>query len=135
MSDAPAKRCPFCGSDKIGFSKADVGVDCGSVGCEKCQTEGPIGGNEIRAIAAWNRRDPAATMALWQPIEMAPKDGTHILAVIPWLPDAKTLFWAPYANEWRCPSSERGPDPEGWLPTHWMPLPTPPAALALAERG
>ncbi len=59
MSDAPA-RCPFCGSDKIGFSKADVGVDCGSVGCEKCQCEGPIGGNENRAIAAWNRRDPAA---------------------------------------------------------------------------
>jgi hypothetical protein len=78
---------------------------------------------------------PDPTMALWQPIETAPKDGTHILAVMPWLPDAKILFWAPYANEWRCPASERGPNPEGWLPTHWMPLPTPPAALALAERG
>ncbi len=59
MSNVPV-RCPFCGSDQIGFSRADVGVDCGSVGCEKCQCEGPIGGNEIRAVAAWNRRDPAA---------------------------------------------------------------------------
>jgi Lar family restriction alleviation protein len=59
MSDVPA-RCPFCGSDQIDFFKADVGVDWGFMGCAKCQTEGPIGNDDIRALARWNRRDPAA---------------------------------------------------------------------------
>jgi hypothetical protein len=41
-----------------------------------------------------------------------------------------TLFWASYADEWRCPASERGPADDGWnAVTHWMPLPEPPKAV------
>jgi hypothetical protein len=74
----------------------------------------------------------------WQPIETAPKDGTHILAWVPWTRYPKTLFWAIYADEWRCPASERGPCEDGWQPTHWMPAPAPPQEekrhLTAAER-
>lgn len=62
----------------------------------------------------------------WQDISTAPRDGTHILVVMPWLPNPRTLFWATYADEWRCPASERGPASEGWQPTHWRPLPPSP---------
>lgn len=61
----------------------------------------------------------------WQPIETAPKDGTHILAFVPWAVHPKTLFWAKYADAWRCPASEAGPC-GAWEATHWQPLPAPP---------
>lgn len=58
----------------------------------------------------------------WKLIDSAPKDGSMILAAFPWLPYAKPIFWARYANEWRCPATEVIPsDVEG--PTHWMPCP------------
>jgi hypothetical protein len=64
---------------------------------------------------------PAQTMP-WQPIETAPRNGTRI-----WLADANnrvTGYWSPPIGAWRC----------DWLvgetgdkPTHWQPLPDPPA--------
>ena len=57
----------------------------------------------------------------WKPIETAPKDGTHILVYAPDID--RVLIAAFQANlgkgtwvGWR----------ETLLPTHWMPLPTPP---------
>jgi hypothetical protein len=66
----------------------------------------------------------------WQPIETAPKDGTNILL---WWPMqfhcALTGHWANKWNPWI------GWKVSGWShdmfktePTHWMPLPNPPAA-------
>jgi hypothetical protein len=78
----------------------------------------------------------------WQPIETAPKDGTHILLFDPeadydsswndyegrYLPRIAVAHWKPYPNGYG-----------GWKgyysgidaienPTHWMPLPEPPGA-------
>lgn len=55
----------------------------------------------------------------WRPIDTAPKDGAMILTVVPWLMYPKTLFWATYADEWRCPATE---DANSYEPTHWLPL-------------
>lgn len=60
----------------------------------------------------------------WQPIETAPKDGTHI-----WLGDSGgvvTGYWSPVYGGWRCDwDMGRG---DGKKPTHWRPLPAPPNA-------
>lgn len=55
-------------------------------------------------------------MTTWQPIETAPKDGTVIDL---WYPDFGRL-----ADQWYDAD-------DGWFvapnPTHWMPIPEPPA--------
>ena len=64
----------------------------------------------------------------WQPIETAPKDGTPFLSyrVLRSHPDiASVRFWPDgkiggLAGGWRYDLNGNGP-------THWMPLPTPPA--------
>lgn len=80
-------------------------------------------------------------MTEWQPIETAPKDGTPILI---WIRDR--LYEAMWCEHRFKPSSYIGEDADedGWwgirwaeidsygvspdeMPTHWMPLPNPPA--------
>ena len=83
-------------------------------------------------------------MDKWQPIETAPKDGTHVLVCQATDADGKpipaesfglfvqrTAWWSDGPND---------PEPEGWIvycsmvrephvffdPTHWMPIPEPP---------
>lgn len=58
----------------------------------------------------------------WQPIETAPKDGTHVLAydgsnmtTVKWDRD----YWALIEQGYYAEDNE-------WWPTHWMPLPKPP---------
>lgn len=66
-------------------------------------------------------------MSAWQPIDTAPKDGTFILI---W----GTRWRSPQVQRWgkvkglrhEAFVSEAGL-PKGYLPTHWMPLPDPPA--------
>jgi hypothetical protein len=73
---------------------------------------------------------------IWQPIETAPKDGTHILLWMPWgLPERKgappgfmyLARWSyrddPMLDRWIDPSDD---DDIGEGATHWMPLPEPP---------
>ncbi len=104
---------------------------------------------------------PAATegtgvrLTGWQPIETAPKDGTEVLAVFshdygyqdkptvygPWTVSFWRGLWVSSWDGQRVISSQsdfgtdyRDPDIE---PTHWMPLPEPPAgrqALSPVER-
>lgn len=80
----------------------------------------------------------------WQPIETAPKDGTHILVY------AQDDYSVPFVSWWGCDRYEKGEIPSllgcgdvdierHWCvsgcedgdsticePTHWMPLPGPP---------
>jgi hypothetical protein len=66
-------------------------------------------------------------MSRWQPIETAPKNATRLI-----LGNAKGLHnrlikvctgvWCSYDNKWVSVISERT-----CTPTHWMPLPEPPA--------
>jgi len=82
----------------------------------------------------------------WQSIETAPKDGTDILLYFPhrdlvirgswgwqgegdW--EADLADWCDWNTDEEIVIQE---DPD-YAPTHWMPLPTPPAALEQAERG
>jgi hypothetical protein len=86
------------------------------------------------AVRAWAERvKRRQTMADWQPIETAPKDGTFVL-VGAWcdvgfdkedLEFVQTVaFCNPHVeNDWLCANDEHDVQP---LPTHWMPLPTPP---------
>lgn len=66
----------------------------------------------------------------WQPIETAPKDGTHIIALRPTdPPHVESMYWARYEDadrdgDWHW--SYDGDSPREGSPTHWMPLPPPP---------
>lgn len=87
----------------------------------------------------------------WQPIETAPKDGTHILAILhreatadcegrrwPAFSEAREIWYQPFkcpifgdTMPWHagdpCDSNGTAPDHFGEdVPTHWMPLPPPP---------
>jgi hypothetical protein len=69
----------------------------------------------------------------WQPIETAPKDGVIVLAVkestLPWAKDFSVArFPYPLKQRWNGGAWEADDghvyEPQ---PTHWMPLPAPPA--------
>jgi hypothetical protein len=64
-------------------------------------------------------------MTDWQPIETAPKDGRFI-----WLGDSSGLrigFWARERWADMARAEEGGPRDLTFAPTHWQPLPKPPA--------
>jgi len=72
----------------------------------------------------------AGSSSAWQPIETAPKDGTHIIAFRPSDPaHIEGMYWADYedgSGSWHW--SYDGDSPvEGAQPTHWMPEPPAPA--------
>lgn len=97
------------------------------------QNGGGEGGDFNADLSSAKRADhDGERSAGWRDIASAPRDGTEILTAIDWLPYGKVLFWAGYAGAWRCPASEAGPEPEGWQPTHWMPIPAPPAETGLS---
>ena len=62
----------------------------------------------------------------WQPIETAPRDGTHVLIYVPgWINGSEARYlddegWWLANND---PTDHWG---EQQHPTHWMPLPNPP---------
>jgi hypothetical protein len=64
---------------------------------------------------------------VWNPIETAPKDGTPMLLCW-WQDEADVLpvtsgFWSRLSEHWFSETSGHKCNP-----THWMPLPAPPAA-------
>ena len=77
---------------------------------------------------------PVIERAKWQPIETAPKDGTSILLFASDYPPLSYMG----VGQWAFADPDLG-FVEGWFwpfairPTHWMPLPVPPA-LAGEER-
>lgn len=53
-TSATMSRCPFCGIENPHLEETDVrswAVVCGS-----CGTIGPVGRDEVQAVARWNRR-------------------------------------------------------------------------------
>lgn len=74
-------------------------------------------------------------MANWEPIDTAPRDGTYVIIWSGWFGGRATIAsWDDdrYANKPipRWSSSERLYGRRAFIdipPTHWLPLPTPPA--------
>jgi hypothetical protein len=62
----------------------------------------------------------------WRPIKTAPTDGTLIF-LYEELQNKPHVF---VGSWWQGPNwgyfEDNGPEPRGWKPTHWMPLPAPP---------
>lgn len=99
--------------------------------------------SETGRVAAQMLRALAEQQEQWQPIETAPKDGTRILCVLsPY--QAAIARWG--CNRWLILepddfSDADDPDDQwrhyvmntDYLPTHWMPLPAPPAAARTQE--
>jgi len=61
---------------------------------------------------------------MWQPIDTAPKDGTHILAFPVLLDVACVVSWhgSRQAGYWRLPMTDKITP---YMPTMWMPVPMP----------
>jgi hypothetical protein len=81
----------------------------------------------------------------WQPIETAPLDGTDVLLFFPLeglnhkhSPQVIIASWRPlgrYGHSWVFQNrAVRGYSSE-YLPTHWQPLPAPPAHLSTSEKA
>jgi len=75
-------------------------------------------------------------MSEWQPIETAPRDGSSVLAFVPFLP--RTTLTPPFrilALRWD-ESMEWRTDVYAFIhfrPTHWMSLPAPPVSSVVKE--
>ncbi|HVM91364.1 MAG TPA: DUF551 domain-containing protein [Terriglobales bacterium] len=75
-------------------------------------------------------------MTEWKPISTAPKDGSEVLLYIgaPWSKIEKARWYAPWSN-WQCGVIPSDPVREEYfgigssVPTHWMPLPSPPETI------
>lgn len=86
---------------------------------------------EARAYIESLERDAAR----WQPIETAPRDGALLLLACSNWPHSEVLgkpvpikvggYWD---GRWNVFGAS-------WEPTHWMPLPAPPAALSQQKGG
>lgn len=67
---------------------------------------------------------PSPPMMAWQPMDSAPRDGTHILVAVADIPHAVSACWQKDSNGgygWACDEII------DWVqPTHWQNLPTPP---------
>lgn len=79
----------------------------------------------------------------WQTIESAPRDGSAILAIVRWMWSDKTpgeaqavVHWHK-AGFWACaiPMNYLQSLDEGVNPTHWRPLPAPPAQDSAMQHG
>ena len=66
----------------------------------------------------------------WMPIETAPKDGTFILAWCERWRAPATLRWGKVRGFSSRGFVTEGGVARGYLPTHWMPLPSPPKETA-----
>jgi hypothetical protein len=100
--------------------------------------------------ASQPEKEPASE---WRPIETAPKDGTRILCYFPdtsgdpelacmasisvaaWQEHSPQIRWEPvdavneiWKRSWDTPAFFEAEDGIRTMPTHWMPLPAPPAS-------
>lgn len=99
--------------------------DCGEWSIEFRTDYKPLSECQGRALEAWNaapRAQPEVAQAGWQPIAVAPKDGNDVLVYF----DDGVVQMMGWDGTW---------NHAFYPPTHWMPLPDPPAALDRARKG
>jgi len=83
------------------------------------------------------------TEQTWQPIDTAPKDGSTILAVMIYREGGQyggihTIRWFEGWNGWVCSSvmiafDSKADPSDAAYPSHWMPLPEPPADIKVSD--
>ena len=70
-------------------------------------------------------------MTAWMPIDTAPKDHAEVIIFVPG--NAPPVFTAMFVYDWSCSVEGRLAPQDDYFgdphiePTHWMPLPKPPA--------
>lgn len=117
------KRCPFCGGEAETLTSLNGYVTC----CISCDCIEIHGATVLLSIERWNTRADG-----WQPIETAPKDGTTILVSCADDGFGKVVcaaiwFYGEYDADTGWYLYEIAGDClMGPIPTHWMPLPSPP---------
>lgn len=134
----PFDGCPLCGVGVNICAHTDAMVY--TVECPGCGLTfgGPDGySSRLDMVAAWNRRaaPPLARVAEvgWRSIESAPKDGTRVL-VVDGGAVGEAWFDSDYGWYWEHTHWTDAVGPGSIMPTHWMPLPSPPDRLERAAR-
>lgn len=139
--------CPFCGYrmtdedggvyQKSGFIGSQTPVWEVCCGTTMCNASVTATSREF-AITAWNTRTHSAEIAgalrdaeMWQPIESAPRTGIAVLLWQTWKSGRDCTTIGHYANGW-CDRFNEEMTPE---PTHWRPLPAPPAQDSAMQQG
>ncbi|MXO72884.1 DUF551 domain-containing protein [Alteraurantiacibacter buctensis] len=89
------------------------------------------------ADAAFTAAFPDECKSIWRPIENAPRDGTFILVFLQWIwPNGRAgtlcdvVAFDQRVGRWvarTAPNYVQDYDDDTVAPTHWMPLPAPPA--------
>lgn len=96
-----------------------------SIGFPVCTMHDAAGKEAAVTVAALMNLGAAARQ--WQPIETAPKDGTHVLAAVRGL--TRIVSWGKTSHVplyGFCLADQGAEDSDLCEPTHWMPLPEPP---------
>ena len=125
------KPCPFCGAIAR-LARLYNGGECAYCPNEDCAVQPELKGylEPEEAITAWNTRADVSAPDNngWQPIETAPRDGTPILSCVEGDPEPVIAWWDKweYGCYWKTLNEYYAMD-RGRIPTHWMPLPQPPA--------
>ena len=141
----------------VSMSEHDWRNPSWTVQCDNCTATMGYSDTEEEAIAAWNTRTPTGRQALrdditaryentlrslddgWRLIETAPTDWTQVDLWVVWqgLGQRITDCRSSLTNgkpDWHTTSDEYGWTKVHGTPTHWMPLPAPPALPAAFRR-
>lgn len=85
---------------------------------ESCRAAYPVLAQDIDTLVG-----QADSSSSWRPITSAPKDGTRVILFDGFWPQVAAGYFHPI-QKWVC-----GETGANMHPTHWMPLPSPPASL------
>ena len=86
--------------------------------------------NAVKALCLDYSATPTAQAEGWRPIETAPRDGTGVLANTAGL-GRVVAYWHDEESQWGTGLGYLDRD----APTHWMPIPLPPASAEGVEHG